>query len=409
MINLNNPVKVTNYNTKKKGELFKYRVVLPQVNGVRPKELAQRGFKTADEAFEAGWKAYKEWKEYQGRIDENSLTFKDFAEKQWWSSFKINKQGEEKEETTMDYYANLLKTVIYPLLGDYPIAKLESQFLLQVMQKKAEEYANIKQVKSTVNNIFNRAVAAKVIPFNPMLPINDEIKPIKKAALKKKRQNEKRWLEPNEIVEILKITKKDWTLENNIMDYVILRIALFTGVRKSEVYALTWNRVNFEDKTITFDRSLSKKSVLKTTKTKKNTEIAVDDDLIDLLKIWKHQQAKILLQVGINANNPEQFLFTYMNNKGEINVPVHIDYLNYRINTLKRNHPELTYLEHFTPHGTRHSWATIMGGTGIDDTLIQQQLGHTDIRTTRETYMHNAVKTNRITQEIFTNTLKNAL
>lgn len=54
----------------------------------------------------------------------------------------------------------------------------------------------------------------------------------------------------------------------------------------------------------------------------------------------------MLRQINIWTSS-NQFLFTYTNRKNEMNVQVHIDYLNYRMKSIQRRHPELA---HATPH-----------------------------------------------------------
>lgn len=43
---------------------------------------------------------------------------------------------------------------------------------------------------------------------------------------------------------------------------------------------------------------------------------------------------------------PEQYLFTYIDTKGNVNKPVHIDYLNYKMRSVENRHK----LRHATPH-----------------------------------------------------------
>ncbi|MBO0420625.1 tyrosine-type recombinase/integrase [Vagococcus fluvialis] len=56
-----------------------------------------------------------------------------------------------------------------------------------------------------------------------------------------------------------------------------------------------------------------------------------------------------------------------------------IDYLNYRINSIRRRHPELVKLN---PHKLRHTFSTLAreGGASIAD--ISLALIHSDVRTT---------------------------
>ncbi|CIW59404.1 integrase/recombinase%2C phage integrase family [Streptococcus pneumoniae] len=43
----------------------------------------------------------------------------------------------------------------------------------------------------------------------------------------------------------------------------------------------------------------------------------------------------------------DQLVFTYIDTKGNVNSPLHVDYLNNKMNSVKRRHPKL---KHATPH-----------------------------------------------------------
>ena len=74
-------------------------------------------------------------------------------------------------------------------------------------------------------------------------------------------------------------------------------------------------------------------------------------------KIWGGGQ-KInfkLAKFGI-IQSDEQYVFTYIDMKGNVNSPLHSDYLNNKMKSVKRRHPEL---KHETPHKLRHTGETL--------------------------------------------------
>jgi len=66
--------------------------------------------------------------------------------------------------------------------------------------------------------------------------------------------------------------------------------------------------------------------------------------------------------------------------KGNVNSPLHSDYLNNKMKSVKRRHPEL---KHATPHKLRHTGATLAKqfGTSLED--ISEALTHSDTGTTQ--------------------------
>ncbi|VTT41855.1 Integrase/recombinase, putative, truncated [Streptococcus porcinus] len=101
------------------------------------------------------------------------------------------------------------------------------------------------------------------------------------------------------------------------------------------------------------------------------------------------------------ANN--QFVFTYNDRQNNINVVLHIDYLNYRMNSIKRRHPKL---KHATPHKLRHTGATLakQAGTSLED--ISQALTHSDTLITK-TYINTSNIVPMTVGEIAFRNLKN--
>lgn len=112
---------------------------------------------------------------------------------------------------------------------------------------------------------------------------------------------------------------------------------------------------------------------------------SISNDLLQLLTSWKKQQKYELAKFGI-ISNPEQFIFTYIDTKGNINKPLHSDYLNNKMKTIRKRHPELT---HATPHKLRHTGATLAKQAGMSLEAISEALIHSDTGTTK-TYVNTS-------------------
>ena len=142
----------------------------------------------------------------------------------------------------------------------------------------------------------------------------------------------------------------------------------------------------------------------KTIRIQKNTKnisseriLPIDAQTIEMLKLWKKEQAREILQFGINTNTKNQLIFTYVNADGDINQPFHADYSN---NILKRLEKKYKF-KHVTIHGFRHTHATLLleGGASIKET--QDRLGHKNAETTLNTYSHVTEKAQRNALEKF--------
>ena len=102
-------------------------------------------------------------------------------------------------------------------------------------------------------------------------------------------------------------------------------------------------------------------------------------------RTWKIEQKKQLKLFGIRQNE-KQFVFTYNNRKNGINVPLHIDYLNHRMNSIRRRHSELPPA---SPHKLRHTRATLARQDGTSLNAISEALTHSDIQITK-TYVNTS-------------------
>lgn len=83
---------------------------------------------------------------------------------------------------------------------------------------------------------------------------------------------------------------------------------------------------------------------------------------------------------------PEQFVFTYIDTRGNINKPLHADYLNNKMKSIRKRHKELA---HATPHKLRHTGATLATQAGMSLEAISEALTHSDILTTK-TYVNTS-------------------
>ena len=77
---------------------------------------------------------------------------------------------------------------------------------------------------------------------------------------------------------------------------------------------------------------------------------------------------------------PEQFVFTYIDTRGNINTPLHADYLNNKMKSIRKRHKELA---HATPHKLRHTGATLANLAGISLEEISEALTRCDTGTTQ--------------------------
>ena len=379
--------------TKTKNGTYRLRIYIPEEVksslGVDKKVIEKR-FKTRSEA-----KKYE--LELQNKIDKilsggsaslensGSILFSDFYQNVWWESYKAGQTtstAKPPSQATIVGTEIAFRKHILPLLGNYSIDFLNQnkQVVLNLLTQKAEEYANFKVIRSYVNSIFDWAEELEYIETNRLSKTISRIKAAKKIKLQESKKDEDLYLSQEELQAWFTAFEKDLETEKILFkDYVLFYTTFFLGDRKSESYALQWKHINTSEQEIQLVQALDKYKNPKSTKGNKKTTFQIPSELTDLLQEWKKEQKYELAKFGI-ITNPEQFIFTYIDTRGNINKPLHSDYLNNKMKTIRKRHPELT---HATPHKLRHTGATLAKQAGMSLEAISEALTHSDTGTTQ--------------------------
>lgn len=334
--------------------------------------------------------------------------FKDFYKNNWLESYKAGQTTNTTKPPTVATVfqtENIFRLHILPLIGNYSLDFFNNnkQFLLSILTSKSNEYANFKALRGYINSVFDWAEELEYIPTNKLHKTISRIKAVKKQILKDNKRDENLSLDEEELR--LWLQAFDYDLENNLIDlkdYTLFYTTFFLSDRKSESYALQWKHINFNTNEILIEQALDRFGNLKSTKGNKKTLFKAPQELIKLLAKWKEQQKWELKQYGLRQNQ-KQFVFTYNDRNNNINLPLHIDYLNYRMNTVRRRHPELTPA---SPHKLRHTGATLAKISGVSLATISEALTHSDTTITKE-YVNTLDKVEMPAGEIAFRRLKN--
>ena len=401
--------------SKTKNGSYRLRVYIP--DDVQGKlwigKRFEKRFKTRREAKEAEIKLAVDIENARlGRSStlsqrKGDILFKDFYKDIWLEPYKAGQATATiKPPTAVTIFQteNLFRLQILPVLGNYSIDHLNEnkQLVLSLLTPLSNSYANFKSIRGYVNSVLDWAEELEYIQVNKVKKTISRIKANKKLALKESKKFEDLTLNEEELKQWLQAFDED--LKNDRMelkDYALFYTTFFLSDRKSETYALQWKHINFEKNEILIEQALDKFGNLKSTKGNKKTLFKAPKELMNILTDWKIEQKKQLKLFGIKQNE-KQFVFTYNNRKNGINVPLHIDYLNHRMNTIRRRHPELPPA---SPHKLRHTGATLARQAGTSLNAISEALTHSDIQITK-TYVNTTETVNQTAGEIAFRSLK---
>ena len=198
---------------------------------------------------------------------------------------------------------------------------------------------------------------------------------------------------------------------NKYNDYIFnlaIDLTLELGLRRGEMCGLTWDNINFDNKTITLDKALirvEKEYVISDLKTDASYDtLPISGSLCEKLKTHKNIQKLNKLKYGCTYTNTNKFnninyalIFTWEN--GEYITPSRF------LQRLKRLMKKCEIDKNIRWHDLRHTNATLLLEGGVNIKTVQERLRHSLIQTTMDTYAHVTEKMNREATNTITNIL----
>lgn len=343
------------------------------VNPLTGKEqrTTRRGFKTQKEAQLALSRL---------RLEIDNGTFRKVTAETYQDMYDLWIVQYEKtvEESTFVKTKELFKNHILPAMGDYRIDKID----VDVCQKHVDEWAtklkNFRKVKSYAARVIDFAIKRGYIETNPFTYVDMPVATSKKVTVNTEDEAENFYTR-EQLIKFLSCLEQ----ESNYKAYALFRLLAFSGMRKGEALALTWNDLNFTTNELRINKALSRgkdnKLYVKSTKTGVARTIKMDDNTVAILKEWKKKQKQEYLKLGFNTLQPKQLIFS--NERNEYLQPtktrkwiVHVQD-KYDLGTI-------------TTHGLRHTHCSLLFEAGASIKEVQDRLGHTDVQTTMNIYTH---------------------
>ncbi len=145
-----------------------------------------------------------------------------------------------------------------------------------------------------------------------------------------------------------------------------LVVAFFTGMRTGEQLALQWEDIDFNEKTITINKSLNELGQITSPKNKPSIR---EVDLLEPVE-------KILKELQASQPENKKFVFIDMPKRSSI-FQRHFKALLKGLNLKDRK-----------LYTTRHTFASLMLSQGEEPMWVSKTLGHKDLNTTYSTYSH---------------------
>ena len=294
-------------------------------------------------------------------LNEN-MRFSDMAE--WYIE---NYAQNELKEITAYNYERQIKRNLLPELGNIKLKDFSPAKITAFFKERTLAPATCRKVYVIMQSIFTRAVEQGFLKETPCTKA--VILPKDKSPKEKKP-----FLDECQAKELLKMTE-EYSQFNTI-----IKVLLYTGMRSGECLALRWKDLDFENKTIHIENTLTDvggKHWLQPPKTaRSNRYIGMSDTLIELFtEHRKHYEEKVEY-LGELFQHPEM-IFT-----SESGNFVDRSFLNLQFRRFVKG----TSFEFATLHTLRHCNATLLINSGIDLKIVSELLGHSDVSTTANVY-----------------------
>ena len=325
-------------------------------------------------------------------VDGNIPTFAQYVEI-WTKDYALK----ELALSTYYRYKRMLETRITPYFGHYKLNKIKPTDIMRFYDLLEEDTQIIRRKNNNgkktrtplsqktilehhrlLSAMLHKAVYWQLIVSNPA----ERVQPPKTSKPLRRHYDE------DQIKILVDNLQK---LKGNQIKYrTAILLDIFTGARLGELVGLEWSDIDLKNGIIHINKSsqyLSEKGVFtKAPKTESSIrDVAIPDFIVSLLeeyKLWYEEQKSIYGELWTDSDrlfvqadgkpmHPSTISKWFVKYVGQIGLPV----INF--------------------HGLRHTNASLLVAQNIDIAVISARLGHAQISTTLDFYVHPLLSHNR--------------
>ena len=290
--------------------------------------------------------------------------------------YVLRKKKREVSDTTYSAYFYRAKRIIDYLgdmrIKDVNVTKIES-FLDDLFITYQVQPRTVKDIKVFLGYIMEQAVNEGIIPANPV----KEVTINKNLAAK--------YAKDKNVDDEFFSYEEAQTFLSNIRDhnlYELFYLTLFFGMRREEILGLRWSAIDFKNKTMSINHTVTKGLTVNranTTKTASSArEYPLTDEQAEMFEQLRNKEESNRKLFG-NEYQDNDYIFKHVDGK-----PYYPDYPTKLFGKLVKKFPDLP--QGITFHGLRSSCVSILVHQGMDVKSIQKWVGHADIDTTLRIY-----------------------
>ena len=325
-------------------------------------------------------------------VEGKSLKFEDFVE-----IWKRDYGSKELAPSTYNRYLGMLNSRIIPYFSHFHVDKIKPTDIMQFYDLLSRDTQIVRRKNNNgkktgkplssktivehhrlLHAMLQRAVYWQMIVANPA----ERVQPPKTKKPKRKYYDDEQ--SKALVSNLMELTEDQFKYK------VAIILTVFTGVRLGELMGLEWSDINFKDGIVSINRSsqyLAEKGVFtKTPKTESSIrDVAIPEFVVSLLeeyKYWYDNQKALFGELWYDSNR----LFVQADGK-----PMHPS----TISKWFEKFVEQIGLPVINFHGLRHTNATLLIAQNIDVSVVAARLGHAQITTTYNFYVHPIISHNK--------------
>lgn len=291
---------------------------------------------------------------------------------EWVNTWIENHKAPKLAPATLTSYRNSYLNHINPVIGEIPLSKVETYHIQRMLDGIGGKLSTFVKNYNVVHGALEKALELGMISRNPCRGV----------TFPKEDKKKMRVLSQEEQKEF--ISKLDGEYYR-----ALFLTYLYTGMRMGEAIPLQWSDIDLEKRTIRVNKKAivrhdhmtktAKLEVQSFCKTKSSTRtIMITMGLVAILEAHKEMMRERVKQLG-EVWSEDSLVFK--NTRGNMPYSRNIQESLYKIY-------KKAGIEGATMHTLRHTYATRCFEAGVDIKAIAEQLGHANVKTTYNIYVH---------------------
>lgn len=355
--------------TKKDNGKWLARVSFKDVNTGKFKTKSG-SFKTKMQANE--WARKLELEKDKTDLAKKDISFYDYYVN-WYETFRITNVS----IGTMNRYENVA-SMIKNYFKDERLIDINKSEYQQFINQYGSEHA-----KATVTRVNSYIKAMCLDAIDEQLIFKDFTRNVKLIAGKPTRNSQAKYLEADDFEKLIAYSKDHSSFRNTSLFEIYF--VCESGARYEESSALTWDCIDFKNKTVTFNKAYSiQTKKLKSTKTaSSNRTISISETCVKKLVELKKEQESYYAQKSYS--DPHNFVFRNLH----LELPSNTACNKMLKDTLKK----CGIKKQIKFHDLRHTHVSYLFASGFSLLYISHRIGHANPQLTLKVYSHLMEKT----------------